>query len=304
MNSVTYEILTHRVKHLGSLPAFPSILRTLNEALSRQANEINVDRVVEEISYDKSLTAQCLRLANSALFRQRGDVATVREAVFSLGLWRIRDLAYSCSLPLLFVNPGSRIKKEDLWRHALGTAMVSSGLGEEFRAGKKEQIYLCGLLHDIGLLVNGLLFPEEFRHVWQEGSRGVAALEDVEQHVLGFTHAESGRILAELWKLPLEIALAIEYHHHPSKLESNNQNAALVYAADQICQRFGLGYGYELTEAAAGSLEQVWSTLSQSIPQAADYSVEHYMTLIEQHVATAHTLVDEVFSPATAPVRC
>ena len=190
------------MKYLGSLPAFPSILRTLNDALSRQANEINVDRVVEEISYDKSLTAQCLRLANSALFRQRGDVASVRKAVFSLGLWRIRDLAYSCSLPLLFVNPGSRIKKEDLWRHALGTAMVSSGLGEEFRAGKKEQIYLCGLLHDIGLLVNGLLFPEEFKHVLQEGSRGVAALEDVEQHVLGFTHAESGRILAELWKLP------------------------------------------------------------------------------------------------------
>jgi hypothetical protein len=53
-----YEILTQRVKHLGSLPAFPSILRTLNDALSRQANEINVDRVVEEISYDKSLTAQ------------------------------------------------------------------------------------------------------------------------------------------------------------------------------------------------------------------------------------------------------
>jgi HD-like signal output (HDOD) protein len=176
--------------------------------------------------------------------------------------------------------------------------MVSSGLGEEFRAGKKEQIYLCGLLHDIGLLVNGLLFPEEFKHVLQEESRGVAALEDVEQHVLGFAHAESGRILAELWKLPLEIALVIEYHHHPNKLPSKNENAVLVHAADQICQRFGLGYGYELTEASAGSLEQVWSTLSQSIPQAASYSAEQYMALIDQQVATARALVDEIFSPA------
>ena len=70
------------------------------------------------------------------------------------------------------------------------------------------------------------------------------------------------------------------------------------YAADQICQRFGLGYGYELTEAAAGSLEQVWSTLSESIPQAADYSAEQYLPLIEQQVATAQALVDEIFSPA------
>jgi HD-like signal output (HDOD) protein len=301
VNLVTYDILTQRVRLLGNLPAFPSILRTLTDALNGQSNEINVDQVVEEISFDKSLTAQCLRLANSALFRQRGDVATVREAVFSLGLWRIRDLAFSCSLPLLFVNASSRIRKEDLWRHALGTAMVSSGLGQEFHAGKKEQIYLCGLLHDIGLLVNGLLFPEEFKHVLEEASRGSAALEDVEQHVLGFTHAESGRILAELWKLPLEIAEAIEYHHHPKKLASRNENAVLVHVADQICQRFGLGYGYELTDAAAGSLEQVWITLSQWIPQAANYSAEQYLAVAEQQVAAAHTLVDEIFSPA--PVK-
>ncbi len=107
--------------------------------------------------------------------------------------------------------------------------------------------------------------------------------------------------MAELWKLPLEIALAIEYHHHPNKLASKNETAVLVYVVDQICQRFGLGYGYELTEAATGSLEQVWSTLSQSIRCAADYSAEQYMTLIEQQVATAQTLVDEVFSPAPAP---
>ncbi len=159
MNLVTYDILTRRVRLLGNLPAIPSILRTLTEALSTEANKIDVDKVVEEISYDKSLAAQCLRLANSALFRQRGDVATVREAVFALGLWRIRDLAFSCSLPLLFVNAGSRIRKEDLWRHALGTAMISSQLGQELRVGKPEEVYLCGLLHDIGLLVNVVLIP-------------------------------------------------------------------------------------------------------------------------------------------------
>ena len=266
MNPVTYEILTQRVKHLGSLPAFPSIFRTLNDALSRQANEIDVDRVVEDISYDKSLTAQCLRLANSALFRQRGDVATVREAVFSLGLWRIRRFGLLVQSTFAICKLGQSHQEgrslATCAGHRHGVVRAWRGISRR----QKEQIYLCGLLHDIGLLVNGLLFPEEFKHVLQEGSRGVAALEDVEQHVLGFTHAESGRILAELWKLPLEIALAIEYHHHPNKLASKNENAVLVYVADQICQRFGLGYGYELTEAAAGSLEQVWSTLSQSIP--------------------------------------
>jgi HD-like signal output (HDOD) protein len=104
VNSVTYDILTQRIKQLGNLPAMPSVLATLCEALSQRACKVDFEHVVENISYDKSLTAQCLRLANSALFRQRGEVATVREAVLALGLWRIRDLAFSCSLPLMFAR--------------------------------------------------------------------------------------------------------------------------------------------------------------------------------------------------------
>ena len=83
MNPVTYDILTQRVKRMGTLPAMPTILTTLCEALSARASQIDVHQIAKTISYDKSLTAQCLRIANSALFRQRGDVVTVREAVLA-----------------------------------------------------------------------------------------------------------------------------------------------------------------------------------------------------------------------------
>jgi hypothetical protein len=85
----------------------------------------------------------------------------------------------------------------------------------------------------------------------------------------------------------LEIALAIS---SPSRRASTkNENAVLVHIVDQICQGSGLGYRYELTEAVAGSLEQVWSTLSQWIPHAANYYGEQCLTLIEQQVGAAHT---------------
>jgi len=79
VNPVTYDILTQRIKQVGNLPAMPAILSRLCETLSQKSNQIDIDKVVEQIAYDKSLAAQCLRLANSALFRQRGDVATVRD---------------------------------------------------------------------------------------------------------------------------------------------------------------------------------------------------------------------------------
>jgi HDOD domain len=121
-----------------------------------------------------------------------------------------------------------------------GPPWFHRALVRSFTPAKKEQIYLCGLLHGIGLLANALLFPQDFRYVLEEASRGRAALEDVEQHVMGFTHAESGRILAELWKLSLEIALAIEYHHNPNKL--NRRTKTLFLSMWRI--RFARGSGW------------------------------------------------------------
>jgi hypothetical protein len=76
------------------------------------------------------------------------------------------------------------------------------------------------------------------------------------------------------------------FRQNPNKLESKSET--LFLSMWRI--RF-----------AAGSLEQLWSTLSRWIPQAANCPVEQCLALIEQQVATAQTLVDEIFSPV--PVK-
>jgi HD-like signal output (HDOD) protein len=300
VNPVTYNILTQRIKQLGNLPALPSILTRLCELLSRESNRIDVDEVSEQISYDKSLAAQCLRLANSALFRRRGDVATVREAVFALGLWRIRDLAFSCSLPMMFANLKGAVGKEVFWRHALGTACVSQGLAHELRVKGSEEIYLAGLLHDIGILANGVLFPEEFSDIFEEATRNNLPLEQVEQEILGFTHAESGRILAELWRLPLHLSKVIEYHCRPGDQKTSNDVTVLVHAADLACQKLGMGYGYELDSDESSSLVRIWEPLWRRFPLEMKFREEAYTQLLTNLVSEAELLADHVFTPAMA----
>lgn len=297
VNPVTYDILTRRVKQLGNLPAMPGILASVCGSLSMQASKIDVEKVVKTISYDKSLTAQCLRLANSALFHQRGDVATVKEAVLSLGLWRIRDLAFSCSLPLLFPNVGPVLQKDFFWRHALGSAILAQELANEFGEKKYQQAYLAGLLHDIGILVNGLLFPEDFRDVLDEAVREKFPLQIAEQRILGFTHCESGRILAELWRLPVDVSEVIEFHHNPSAQESNNEVTLLVQVADLLCWTNGLGYGCGSVARQCGSTDEAWEILGRHFPKAATWSKEEYVSLIDIQLAKAAALADQVFAP-------
>lgn len=295
MNPVTYEILTRRVKQLGNLPAMPSILTALNESLSVPPGQVEVETIAETIGYDKSLTAQCLRMANSAIYRQRGDVATVREAVLALGLWRIRDLVFSCCLPLMLASLDCAVRKESFWRHALGTAVLAQKIGQDFGSGKSEQTYLSGLLHDIGILINGLLFPDDFRDVMKEAVVERSPIARVEQRVMGFTHAESGRILAELWRLPMEVADVIEYHHRPEEQKSNNEITVIVRLANEWCWSAGLGYGYALAENRSPAPEDMWHVLMQRFPQANCYDYEEYAKVLETHLAGARHLADHIF---------
>lgn len=295
MNPVTYDILTQRVKQLGNLPAMPAILSTLTTALSMPAGKIDLDHISETIGYDKSLTAQVLRLANSALFRQRGEIATVRDGVISLGLWRIRDLAFSCSLPLMFAHFSPAIGKEVFWRHALGTAVVSSKLGTTFGFGNQHDTYLCGLLHDIGVLINCILFPEDFTDVIVEAITDRVPLEDVEQRMLGFTHAETGRILAEKWRLPMIVSDTIEFHIKPDEQPVHSEITAIVHAADLFCQQYGLGYGYEISNEATQSSELTWTDFCRAFPKARVFPEAEYASLISGYVEEAKALADHVF---------
>lgn len=295
VNPVTCDILTKRAKQLGNLPAMPRILATLAEALQTPVSQVDVGRIVQTISYDKSLAAQCLRMANSALYRQRGDVSTVSEAVLTLGLWRIRDLVFSCTLPQMFASLKGVVPKEILWRHSLGTAILAEKLARDFAMARHDQVYVAGLLHDIGILINALLFPGDFREVMRESAKERAAISVAERRVLGFTHAESGRALAEAWKLPKEVADAIEFHHRPDDLKPDNEIALIVAFADQLCLANDVGYGYELRDEDKPDFPALWQVLVSRFPKANSAPASEYEVECSSTLAAAQALADQVF---------
>jgi len=196
---------------------------------------------------------------------------------------------------MMFANLKTTVGKEMFWRHALGTALVAQGLGHELGVKGAEEIYLAGLLHDVGILVNGVLFAEEFGDVLEEAKQKKVPVEEVEKSILGFSHAESGRILAELWRLPVDLSEVIEYHCQPQDQKPPSDITLLVHTADLTCQKLGLGYGYELTSDDASSLTRIWEPLCVRFPMAQAFNEETYNHLLIHLVSEADILADHVF---------
>ena len=131
------------------------------------------------------------------------------------------------------------------WRHSFGCALACREFAERIGYHDPDKAYLAGLLHDLGIVVNSLAYAEEYRAALASAMQSGRPLVEQEKETLGFTHSESGVILANSWQLPTEIAEAIEWHHAIEGEPSGNPLIAITHLGDLLCRVRNLGYGYE-----------------------------------------------------------
>jgi HD-like signal output (HDOD) protein len=128
------------------------------------------------------------------------------------------------------------------WRHSVFTGIAARTLGkksEQFASTHGEDLYICGLLHDIGKIILLENHQKEYaavlKHVAQTGQPEV----DIETEMLGFNHADVGSVLAIKWFLPEDLTIAIRYHHAPSKDPFHRSLSSLIHLADRVAWNAG-----------------------------------------------------------------
>ena len=252
-----------QIASLESMPGVDAILQPLLSYLQQPFEQQDMQRIVDLISRDNSLTAQCLHMANSPLFGHCRQITTPRAAVAALGLQRMRDIALSCCM-LRLVGTGN--DQHDLiafWEHSLACALVSRKLARRIGVQDPEQIYIAGLLHDLGFMVNLRLASEEFRALLRKAQVEQCNLERLEQETWGCTHCDTGGMLARRWELAPVVIEVIEFHHQLKPNSTYRSIVALVAISDQLCRSNGLGYGYVESLAFDWSQNDVLDALKE-----------------------------------------
>jgi HD-like signal output (HDOD) protein len=288
--------LKKKVERLHSLPSSPAVLHPLLDLLHQPPDSIDVKNVVRLVSYDKTIAAQCLRIANSPLYGRARETHSIQAAVISLGIQRVEDILLTCCLHQF--SSGAKWGSDPIvfWKHSLGCAVVSRELAECIRFEDPQIAYLGGLLHDLGILVNSLAYPDEYGAVLTAATAKGIPLDEQEAVNLGFTHCESGKILASMWKLPQVVNEVIAFHHNLAKAPQENPVIALVHIADLLCRLRGLGYGYDEWRFVDLLADPGWEILKKHCPLLSRIDLVRFTIDLDTFVPRVYSLVESVFA--------
>jgi putative nucleotidyltransferase with HDIG domain len=232
--------LLKQTNELPTLPAATVRLATLINDPTAGAPEF-----VKVIKPDIALTANVLKLSNSAYFGLSREITSVRQAITLLGTKRIFELAASASFARVLPEsiPGYEVEAAQFWKHCVAVAALSERFAYVLGLPTPDLTFTAGLLHDIGKLALGLFLKEHENEVMSRVRTGEVSLINVEKEVLGTDHAELGGAVSDHWQLPAAIRFAAVWHHQPNAAppESDRVLIDLVHAADSLAHTLGLG---------------------------------------------------------------
>jgi putative nucleotidyltransferase with HDIG domain len=240
---------TEYVKSLivNSVHAFPAVSQTATEAL-RLLSDANSDfgDIERVVRVDPGLTANVLKLANSAYFGVSGEISSVKQAVARIGWDRMRQLVTAAAMNGLMESgvAGYGLAAGELWRHAVGVSIAAETLAKEHGIKTPDDVFTAALLHDVGKLVMGKFVEPYFDLIEMAVSRGLP-FDQAEREVLGTDHAEVGAWILEKWSFPAPTVRAVRYHHCPDEAEPREMLVDLVHLADMFCLILGIGLGQD-----------------------------------------------------------
>jgi putative nucleotidyltransferase with HDIG domain len=223
------------VDNVNSLPQFPENILLVQKLINDPDSEMT--DIARQISMDPALTADLLKIVNSAQYMLSKKVDSISEAVKMVGIRGIRNLLYSYGTQKILGDDTA--DKKNLWEHSYKTAFYAFNLIKNFRKDRNllDDVYVGGILHDMGKIVFSNIHPDllnDIKKFCKEKNLPASTFEDLSA---GMNHAEIGALIAEKWNFPEGLVAAIRFHHDPASAPADYKDLVdTVYLANMFCE--------------------------------------------------------------------
>ncbi len=223
-------------ENVNAIYSLPEISLEINQLInSRNTSNSELETL---ISYDPALTAQILRLANSAYFGFSKEIGTVSQAISIIGRLELRNLILATSVISAFSGISPKlVNMETFWFHSVACGVMARLFAAKTNSSQKERFFIAGLLHAIGKLVLFTHYPNESTEVLRFSEMNEDAEIAAERRIFGFTHAELSAELLKQWQLPASIWQPIEFKLDPLHANAPKKDACLLHVAVNIASK-------------------------------------------------------------------
>lgn len=223
--------ITDLISKTSCFPALPDTYLKIIKLLRKE--DYLQSELLEVLHQDITVTAELLKLANSALLGYRRKITNLSQAITILGTNTIK-------VAVLAINTFSRVENKKfskfnisaLWKHSFEVASLAASLASKDKNCRhlRDDVLTAGVLHDIGKLILIENFPEQYEEVKRLEYETFVFSNDAEMQIFGTSHQEIGAYVLGLWGLPDQILEAVAFHHLPNNC-TYRQKSVLSFIA-------------------------------------------------------------------------
>ncbi len=216
---------------IDTMPTLPAIV---NRVLAITADpDSSAQDLLEVIESDQTITAKILKMANSAYYSRAREIATLKQALVTIGFDDIRNMVLSIAVFNNYVQL-KNVKAFDaqgFWRHSFTTGLAAKILAGIVNLPDSE-LFVAGLIHDIGKLALLMAAPSEFAGMLKDRNSCGLDQHQAEKDIFGLNHCEVGFRLLKKWRLPNQMVAAVGFHHDPAQAEASVVYPLMIHLSD------------------------------------------------------------------------
>ncbi len=224
------------------LPTLPIFIDKILEIAGK--DDTSSKDLAQFIGNDQAISNKILRLANSAYYGMMKEIDSIARAITIIGFNEIISLTIGMSVISTFQKKHLEgiLDLDNLWKHSIACGFASKIIAKQIKMNIVEQIFLNGLLHDMGKILFANYFPDEYRYTLLEAEKEQTHLHCKEKEILGVDHAMLSGMIMEKWHFPDNLVFPSRYHHSPEMCPSRYQRSAYVIKlADYLCLKAEIG---------------------------------------------------------------
>lgn len=215
------------LKKTIKLPTLPSVATRIVQIANKP--EVNMAEVSKILSMDPALSSKVLRFANSAAYGMSSRIESLNRAVVVMGMDAVINISLSFTLvSSLRMQEGKGLNYALYWRRSLISAAAARVIGEVVKEKDVEELFLAGLLQDIGMLAIDRI-EDEFYNGLGEAQKNHAEVQAYERALFGSDHTYIGKWLMGQWGLAPRMIKATELSHLDKSLGEKEKFASFVH---------------------------------------------------------------------------